>query len=65
MNAFFIYGKPSFINVPRSLQKDPPDCMILEICVFDHFILADELFVRPLQGNETCLFIRITNQIWP
>ena len=34
---FFISDKPSY-NGPRSLQKHPPDCIILEI------MSADELF---------------------
>ena len=36
--------------------------MILEIRVFNHFILPNELFTKAFQGNETCLFVRITNQ---
>ena len=41
--TFFIDGKPTFINGPRSLTKNPPICIILEISVFDNFIVACKL----------------------
>ena len=42
LTVFFIMGNPVFINGPRSLQKDPPDCIILDISIFDQFILVDK-----------------------
>ena len=40
-NVFFINGKKSFIKGPRNLPRNSPDCIILDIWVFDNFILAD------------------------
>ena len=36
--TFFINGRPTFINVLRTLPRNPPDCIILEICVFHKII---------------------------
>ena len=44
-STFLINGKSSFINGPRRiLPKNPPNAIILEVCVFDYFVLTDELF---------------------
>ena len=36
--AFFINGNPVFSNGPRTLPRNPPDCVILDIWVFDRLI---------------------------
>ena len=41
-STFFINGKRFFSNQPRSLPKYPPDCSILNICVFNSLISADK-----------------------
>ena len=37
-----------FSNGPKILPKNPPDYCILCNCVFDNFVLADELFSKTL-----------------
>ena len=37
------------------LSVNLPDLMILDICVFQNFTLADELFANDLQIFETCI----------
>ena len=39
---FFINGNPVFINGPRSLPRNPPDYIILDIWVFDNLISVDK-----------------------
>ena len=39
--TFFIKGSPVFSNGPRSLQRNPPDCIILDNWVFDSLISVD------------------------
>ena len=53
MNAFFISGNPAFINGPRSLPSDLPDCIILDTCIFDTVIFANESFAKALQRIQT------------
>ena len=60
----------------KSLPKNPPDCTILCNCVFDIFVLAEELFAKALRIFETCVLVnnnfcakiiftlRMTNNIW-
>ena len=55
LGTFFIKGKRVFINCPRSLPKNPPDCTTLNSRVFHNFILPDELFAKTLQDLETYL----------
>ena len=43
---FSINRKPTFINGPRNLPRNPPACIILDILVFENFILADKLFAK-------------------
>ena len=56
MNTFFINGNSTFINGPRSLPSDLPDCIILDSCIFDTIIFADESFVKALQRIQTSKF---------
>ena len=46
LNTFLIKGKPTFSNVPSSLPKNLPDCMLLDSSVFDNFILPDDNYLR-------------------
>ena len=46
-----LIGKSVFIKRPRSPKKTQPDCIILEISVFDNSISADELFAKVLQNS--------------
>ena len=39
--TFTIKGNPVFINDPKSLPKNPPDCPILFNWVFDNIVLAE------------------------
>ena len=39
-------GNAVFSNGPKSLPKNPPDCLILCNWVFDNFVLADELLTK-------------------
>ena len=61
LSSFFINGKPVFSDGPKSLPRSPSDCNILDRWVFDHFILADELFAKPLRNLET--FLSVNNNI--
>ena len=45
------------INGLGHLQRNPPNCVTLEINVFDNFKLADELFTKLIQIVETCLSV--------
>ena len=40
--TFFINGNPVFSNGPRSLPSYSPDCIILDIWVFDSLISVDK-----------------------
>ena len=48
-SAFFINGKPTFINAPRSLSRNLPNSIILDSWVFDNFTSTDELFENPFE----------------
>ena len=50
-------GNPVFNNGPKNLPKNPPDCTILDNCIFDNFILAEELFAKALRSFETCVLV--------
>ena len=39
-----IIGKLTFPNASRSIPRNPLYCIIAYNCVFDNFMLADELF---------------------
>ena len=45
VSTILINGKPILINVPRMLPRNQPHCIVLEICVFNNFILAYELAI--------------------
>ena len=54
---FFINGNPVFSNGPRSLPRNPPDCIILDILVFDNLISVDDLSAKTLRRFATWLLI--------
>ena len=57
--TFHIKGNPVFSYGPTSLPKNPPDCPIWCKWVFDHFILADELFAKALRSFGTCVLVNV------
>ena len=56
--TFFINGKLAFIKDPRTLPRNPPNCIILEICVCDNFVLEGKLFAKSWEKLVTCLSVR-------
>ena len=40
---YFINGNPVFSNGPRNLPRNPPDCIVLDICVFENLVSVDDL----------------------
>ena len=60
--TFFISGNPVFSNGPRSLPRNPPDCIILDNWVSDSLISVDDLLVKILQRFTTCLLVN--NNLW-
>ena len=58
LSAFFIKSNPVFSNGPKSLPKNPPNCLILCNWVFDNFKLAEELFAKALRSFETCVLVK-------
>ena len=62
ISIFPIKGNPVFKNGTKRLPKNPPDCNILCNWVFDHFILAEELFPKALRSLETCVLVN--NNLW-
>ena len=59
MKQFLINVKPVFCNEPRSLPRNLPDCIILEIWVFDNILLADEFFGKYLERFAADLLVII------
>ena len=57
LSAFPIKGNPVFNNGHKSPPKNPYDCPIFCIWVFDNFILADKPFAKVLQSLETCVLV--------
>ena len=55
--TFFISGNPVFSNGPRSLPRNPPDCIILDNRVFDNLISVDKQFAKALRRFATCLLV--------
>ena len=55
--TFFISGNPVFSNGPRSLLRNAPNCIILDIWVFHNLISVDDLSVKTLPRFETCLLV--------
>ena len=57
LSTFLIKRNLVFNSGPKSLHKNPPDCPILYNCIFDNFILADQLFATALRILETCVLV--------
>ena len=57
-----VKGNPLFSNGPKSLPKNPLDCPILCIWVFDNFILAEELLAKALQSLKT--YVLLNNNLY-
>ena len=55
LSTFFINSRLIFINCPRSLPRNPPECMILDSWVFDNVLSFDDLTEKSLQWLATCL----------
>ena len=50
--TFFISGNPVFSNGPRSIPRNHPDCIILNIWVFDiwyHLMICQQKLYEDLQ----------------
>ena len=60
--TFFISGNPAFSNGPRSLPRNPPDCIILDIWVFDNLLLVDYLSAKALRRFKT--YLLVNNNLW-
>ena len=46
----------NFLCIPMSTRNNP-NYNILDRLVFDHFVLADELFAKALRSLETCRLV--------
>ena len=46
---FFINNNPVYNNGPRSLPRNPPDCIILDNWVFDSITSVDNLLAKALK----------------
>lgn len=51
----------NFINDPNCLLRNTPACNILEVCVFDSYILADGLFAKTVHSFEN--FPSVSNNL--
>ena len=47
--TFFINNNPVYNNGPRSLPRNPPDCIILDNWVSDSIISVDNLLAKALK----------------
>ena len=57
LSTLSIKGKPDFSNGPRSLPKNPPNCIILDSWVFGNFTLDDEQGSKSLRILEACVSV--------
>ena len=60
--TLFICGNPVFSNGPRSLPRNPPDCITLDIRVFDNLISFDDLPAKPLRRFAARWLVN--NNLW-
>ena len=63
ISTFLINGKPTFINGPRNLPKNPPNCIVLYSSVFDNFILRPKtkILLFPEMRVTIKIFTRAAN----
>ena len=55
-------GKATFNNGPKSLPRNPAECIISDSFVFKNFVLADDLFAKALERLVACL--SVNNSLW-
>ena len=55
--TFFINVNLVFSNGPRSLPRNLPDCIIVDIWVFDNLISVDKYFAKAFRRFATCLLV--------
>ena len=55
--TFFINGNPVFSYGARSLPRNPSDCIILDIWVFDNLISIYDLWAKALRRFATFLLV--------
>ena len=55
--TYFINGDPVFNKAPSNLPKNPPDWIILLICVLESFILVDVLLLDAFLIFVFCLVV--------
>ena len=60
LSLFSIKDNPVFSNGPKSLYENSSDCPALCNCVFDNFMLDEEIFA--LWSFETCVLGN--NNLW-
>ena len=53
--TLFINGNHILSNRPKSLPRNPADCIILDNCVFVNLISVDVWLAKALRRFETCL----------
>ena len=56
VSLFFINGKSTFINGPRSIPGNSPNCTMLDKRVFDNFSLAYESIKKSKYWFHLCAF---------
>ena len=55
--TILVNGNPVFCNGPKSLARNPPDCIILDNWIFDNLISVHELFAKTLRRFAICLLV--------
>ena len=56
--VLFIFGNPFLSNRPKSLPRNPLDCIILDNRVFDNLISLDVCLAEVLPRFATCLLVK-------
>ena len=57
LTTLFINGNPVFNNGPKSLPRNPPNCTMLDNCVFDNLISVDVWLAKALRRVVTYLIV--------
>ena len=55
--TFFIRGNPVLKNRPKSLPRNPPDCIIFDNWVFDNLMSVNVFSAKSLRILATCLLV--------
>ena len=53
----FINGNPVFSHGPKSLPRNPPNCIVLDNCVFDNLISVDVWLAKALPRVGSYLLV--------